>query len=190
MAKFKVLSETTAMQVCLDSLKGLTKEAQQRSIDWLGDVLGLKATGALSAPTTHSGGGSTVPSPTLAGDTPDPETFMTQKQPGSEIERVTCLGFYLATYRATKTFKTRDLTTLNTEAAQTKIGNATQAVDNATKSAHYLTIAGGGKKQLTARGKAVVIALPDTEAVKEALAKHPAKSTRRRRAKTTKRASA
>jgi hypothetical protein len=77
-------------------------------------------------------------------------------------------------------FKTADLTKLNREAAQPLIGNPAQAVDNATKISQYLTQAGGGKKQITPRGEAVVDALPDREKVKAALIEIPLVKTKKR----------
>src|ERR1700733_12980442 len=44
-----------------------------------------------------------------------PKAFMAKKRPSSEIERITCLAFYLTKHRNVSAFKTKDLTKLNTE---------------------------------------------------------------------------
>jgi hypothetical protein len=180
-AKTRIVSETGAMEACYEALRGLKTDEQERSLEWLRKKLGLVSPTVIAhVPAAPSG--VVIPSAApFVGDVPDPETFMTQKKPRSDIERVTCLAYYLARYRATKAFKTKGLTDLNTEAAQTKIGNATMAAANATKTPGYLTSAGGGKKQITPRGKALVEALPDPDAVTKALASHPARINRRRR---------
>jgi hypothetical protein len=98
---------------------------------------------------------------------------MAQKKPQKGIERIASLAYYLTKYKETPQFKTVDLTKLNRDAAQPPFGNAAQAVDNATKISQYLSPAGGGKKQITPRGEAVVDALPDPEKVRAALKEFP-----------------
>ena len=100
------------------------------------------------------------------------KAFMAEKRPKTDMERVTCLAFYLTHYRGTQFFKTRDLTDLNKDAAQPQLSNATVAARNATNH-QYLALAGGGSKQITTRGEALVQALPDREKVKTALEQHP-----------------
>lgn len=99
---------------------------------------------------------------------PTPKAFMAQKKPLSEIERLTCLAYYLTTYRDMPAFKTRDLSKLNTEAAQPAFSNATAFARNA-DAAGYFAKAGGGSKQITSLGEAVVVALPDRAKVKAAI---------------------
>jgi hypothetical protein len=60
-----------------------------------------------------------------------PKEFMAEKQPLKDVERVACLGYFLAHYRDQAHFKTIDLTKLNTEAAQKTMSNPAQAVKNA-----------------------------------------------------------
>ena len=98
--------------------------------------------------------------------------FMATKQPKGDVERITCLAFYLTQYKGTSQFKTIDLTHLNTEAAQPKFSNASVAARNAVNM-QYLALAGGGKKQVSPRGESVVNALPNRSAVKEALENNP-----------------
>jgi len=115
----------------------------------------------------------------------NPKAFMAQKKPTSEIERITCLAYYLTHYRNTKAFKTRDLTKLNTEAAQPSFSNAAVFTRNA-DTAGYLSKAGGGTKQITYLGETVVKALPNREDVKSAIANNRVRSKRRTTKKSRK----
>lgn len=101
-----------------------------------------------------------------------PKDFVLQKKPATDIERMACLGFYLANYRNTPEFKTEDLTNLNKEAQQIRFSNPSAAARNAVQFG-YLERAGGGRKQMTTRGESVVKALPDRENVKSALEDGP-----------------
>jgi hypothetical protein len=112
--------------------------------------------------------------------------FMMKKKPTSDVERITCLAFYLTHYKETPMFKTIDLTHLNIEAAQPRMTNPTVAAKNAV-AAQYLVLVGGAKRQLGPRGEAVVNALPDRSKVTEALAEYPLhgrKKTLKKRTKT------
>ena len=64
---------------------------------------------------------------------PTPKEFLLQKQPKTNVERVACLAYYLARYRKIEAFKTIDISKLNTEAAQTKLTNASNTVNDAIK---------------------------------------------------------
>jgi hypothetical protein len=109
-----------------------------------------------------------------------PKEFLLKKQPRSDVERVACLGYYLAHYRDQPSFKTFDISKLNTEAAQTKLSNAAYAVNNANKCG-YLAPALKGMKQLSAIGEIYVEALPDREAAAAALAHARPKRTSKRK---------
>jgi hypothetical protein len=97
-----------------------------------------------------------------------PKAFMVQKKPATDIERITCLAYYLARYRNTPEFKTEELTDLNREAQQVRFSNPSAAARNAVQFG-YLSLAGGGRKQITSTGEAVVDAMPDRDMVKKAL---------------------
>jgi hypothetical protein len=99
-----------------------------------------------------------------------PKEFLLKKQPQSDVERVACLGYYLAHYRDQPHFNTRDISVLNTEAAQRTFSNAAVAVSNATNYG-YLVPGIKGMKQLSAGGEMYVEALPDKEAANAALAR-------------------
>ena len=110
---------------------------------------------------------------------PSPKEFMVQKAPMTDVERVACLAYYLTHYRGTPHFKTRDISDLNTEAAQRRFSNTAFAVTNATNGG-YLVPSVKGCKQISAAGEQCVQALPDRDAVREAQDRlKPRKSTKR-----------
>ena len=114
-----------------------------------------------------------------------PKGFMASKRPASGVERVTCLAYFLANQRGTTQFKTRDLTKLNTEAAQPNFSNTGVFARDAVR-AQYLSRAGRGALQITVLGEAVVDALPDPEKVKLAIANNRVSRTRRAQKKKKK----
>ncbi|WP_336517557.1 hypothetical protein [Pollutibacter soli] len=97
-----------------------------------------------------------------------PKEFLRDKSPKTDFERIACLAYYLTHFRDTPHFKTIDISTLNTEAAQPKFSNAAASMENATK-AGILVQATQGRKQLSAAGELFVRALPDREAAKAEL---------------------
>ena len=169
----KVDREVAAMQAALAALRELEQEEQGRVLDWLGDKLKI-------TPPSHdiARGGlptSGIPSgaPSSGRGTVTPKAFLAQKKPATDVERITCLAYYLTHYRTTAHFKTKDLTALNKDAAQPKFSNAAFTARNATSQSQYLAQAGAGSKQITARGESLVEALPDREQVKAALEANP-----------------
>ena len=96
-----------------------------------------------------------------------PKGFLRQKRPNTNIERVACLAYYLAHYRNVNQFKTVDISKLNTEAAQTKLSNASQTVQDAVTSGYLAAATTKGMKQLSSGGEQYVEALPDRGAAKE-----------------------
>lgn len=94
--------------------------------------------------------------------------FIRDKHPVTDGDRVTCLAYYLTHYRDTPHFKTIDISSLNTEAAQPKLSNASVAVENATRDG-YLVAGTKGNKQISSAGEKYVELLPDREAAREAM---------------------
>lgn len=181
------LNELKAMQEAYTALEPLDADGRTRAVRWLVDALGIDRNG-FGGDRNGTGNLNEPPVDTGSGQAPTPREFIAQKKPTTSVERLACLGYYLSHYRNKTKFKTNDLTSLNTEAAAPRFGNATRDVDNADRASGYLVSAGAGVKQLTVRGEALVLALPNRDAVKQALAEHPHK--RKKATGSSKKASA
>lgn len=166
----KADSELKAMDVAWKALSGLQADEQRRVLVWLIDKLKLSESVSLGSPAPgappmrHASG---APAGTEAGAGLTPKQFIAQKKPKTDAERITCLAHFMTYQRGTAQFKTKQLTDLNKEAAGSPFSNPAVAVNNAALD-HYLAPAGGGAKQITVRGEAVVDALPDREKVNTA----------------------
>jgi hypothetical protein len=115
--------------------------------------------------------GATAGTPNLGGSrTQTIKQFIATKRPDTQYERVACLAYYLTHHENTPEFKTVAITKANTSAAQPKLSNPSQIVNDATKTYGFLSAASKGMKQISVLGEAVVEALPDREAVKTAIA--------------------
>ncbi|MDQ7805655.1 hypothetical protein Q5425_18070 [Amycolatopsis sp. A133] len=173
------LTELKAMQISFEALSPLAEEARRRAVFWLIEALGLTdlaLTGSNSSQ-PHENPSSYAPA-SVGKKTVSARDFMSQKKPGSQVERIACLAYYLAHHRDTPHFKASDISALNLEAAGQKFGNLPRDLDNADRQSGYVVSAGQGAKQMTTRGDAVVEALPDREAVKAALHEHPHRQKR------------
>lgn len=161
------IQELDALKTALEALSPLDADARGRAIAWLGSALevgGTQMTGPATGPNSDAPGD---------GDFGPAKQFLAQKAPRSDIERVTVLAYYLTHARGKAHFKTAELSTLNTEAAGPRLSNASYAASNAQKKKGYLAAAPGGAKQITARGEALVNALPDYEAAEAAVVAMP-----------------
>jgi len=175
----KADKEVEAMQKSLVALGGLEQDEQRRVLAWLANKLNL---GNAASPFAGTGVKPTVAASMAirdSGGNLTPKAFFVEKRPVTDVERVTCLAYYLTHSRGTAQFKTKELSELNKEAAQPKFSNTAVAVRNATNQNQFLSQAGGGKKQITARGEAMVEALPDQEKVKAALDAIPLRGYRK-----------
>jgi hypothetical protein len=109
-----------------------------------------------------------------------PKEFLMEKKPSTDIERITCLAYYLTHNRNVREFKTEDLTGLNSEAQQIRFSNPSATARNAVKIG-YLTLVGGGRKQITTVGEEIVKALPDHSKIKEVVkGLHPRRTRRKK----------
>lgn len=118
-------------------------------------------------------------------ETISPKDFLQEKHPGTDVERVICLAYYLTHYRDTPHFKTIDISNLNTEAAQRKFSNTANALANAIKNS-LLAPAGKGARQISAIGERFVDALPDREDAKQVLSSMRKRRGRKKSSNTKK----
>ena len=174
-------AELKALSAVLEALHALDKEQQEFVYQTVGDRLALTGRQTRSDSSRErdvgNGGGSENHDDELT-----PKEFLRTKNPKTDAERVTCLAYYLTHHREDKTFKTKELTALNTEAAQPKLTNISQTAKNATIQNKYLAQAGAGKKMITTLGEDVVRALPDRDKVNEVLGSTHTRRTRKKRA--------
>jgi hypothetical protein len=180
-------AELKAMQGASTALESLEPDEQRRVVVWLIDSLGIKGVSVPSIGTEGAAG--------AAGAEQDPskvnqgiKAFVQSKQPKTVGERIACLAYHLLKVDGVTQFKSPQITTANTAAAQPRIANISRDLSESERGRHYLASAGKGFKQISPRGEALVEALPDRDAVKTALAAHPVK--RRKKAAGTKKAAA
>ncbi|MEU0795424.1 hypothetical protein ABZ342_35625 [Amycolatopsis sp. NPDC005961] len=173
------LAELKAMQTSFEALSPLAEEARRRALSWLIEALGLTDLAPTGSNSNQPQENPRSDAPSGAGGTTvSARDFMSRKKPGSQVERIACLAYYLAHHRDTPHFKSSDISALNLEAAGQRFGNLPRDLDNADRQSGYVVSAGQGAKQMTTRGEAVVEALPDREAVKAALQEHPYRQKR------------
>lgn len=174
----EMFKEPDAIKEVLRALAPLKAAQQIRVINF------VLATLQPAAPAVKAAGGVRIPIHNTQIDV-DAKTFLAQKKPTNDSERIACLAYYLVHARAQAKFVNLDITTLNTDAAQRGFGNPAASIKNAIDQSGYLAAGGDGSRQITARGEAVVEALPDREAVRRAQEEHPG-PRRRKGVKTDK----
>lgn len=164
------MDDSEAWSTIVGVLKELEVDAQKRVLQSVQTFLGLNGEErSLASPSPILPFSQAPYDQSFSRDrTVSPKEFLRDKNPMTDVERVTCLAYYLTHYRDTPHFKTLEISTLNTEAAQPKFSNTAVAVDNARKLG-YLVPATKGNKQITALGEKFVELLPDRDAAREAV---------------------
>jgi hypothetical protein len=162
-----------ALRLVLDKFEGLSQDERRRVLESVATFYAITPIGAqhgFVAAGTKQESSSSQQRPAFSSDLAlSPKEFLMEKQPRTDVERVACLAYYLTHFRDQPHFKTLDLTQLNTEAAQPKFSNAAYSTNNAVKT-RYLVPSTKGHRQLSAVGEQFVLALPDREAAKAAMA--------------------
>ena len=172
MADNKAMIDTEVLSKIVDLLRSLDHGDRQRVLDSVSMFYRLD-NGAIGQPailrTRSSPEQDSKERPSRVAftihESPSAKDFLLHKQPQTDIERVACLAYYLAHYSDTPTFKTIDISKLNTEAAQPKFSNTAYAVNNAVK-AQIIVPHTKGARQLSALGERFVQALPDRDAAR------------------------
>lgn len=172
-SKGKETDPVDVLKVVADALAPLTDADKRWVLQSVATRWSLAA--AISSPTPAHSPNST-PNPVLpAGSTADVQSaiaqknaraFMRIKKPQTDIQRVTCLGYFHAATTGTQSFASKDIDALNTAYGGTKI-NLHRSLDNALRRSKYLAVFKGHEKQLTPLGEDVVDALPDQGKVAE-----------------------
>ena len=166
-------AEFEAMGAVMRALQPLASDSRVRVLAAISALLGKSQAVSVQASRAPQSNIESSPTPVESrfsvDRTPSPKEFLFEKRPNTDVERIACLAYYLTHYRDTPSFKTLDLSKLNTEAAQLKLSNAAYAADNATRSG-FLVQATKGAKQISAIGELYVQALPDRQAAREAIA--------------------
>ncbi len=169
--------EFEALQAIIGVLRPLDLEARNRILESVATFLGVAPLATRpketfrTPPVTVAGfpSASTNTSAPFSENTNiSPKDFLNEKIPKTDVERIACLAYYLTHYRDTPHFKTLDISTLNTEAAQPKFSNTANSTMNAVKMG-YIVPSMKGHRQLSALGERFVLALPDRDAAKEVL---------------------
>ena len=171
----------SAFQQVIDVLLPLESDLRQRTYATVGTFFGYAGpqVGLANAGAARTAGERSPPDVHIGPrEPPSPKDFLLQKQPNTDVERVACLAYYLTHYRSTQHFKTGDIRTLNTEAAQNAFANASSAVSNAQQGG-FLAPVSRGMRQLSAQGERYVDELPDQAAAKAVMQKRKPKRARR-----------
>lgn len=183
------MDDVEILSTIVGLLKKLEPDAQQRVLHSVQTFLAIPSQKDAHSPThtkvPQSSFLSTSPTDFSRDRTLSPKEFIRDKHPVTDGDRVTCLAYYLTHYRESPHFKTADISSLNTEAAQPKLSNPSVAVDNATRDG-YLVAGTKGNKQISSIGEKYVELLPDRKAAREALRTLRTKRTvKKRKPKTT-----
>jgi hypothetical protein len=170
-----------ALSEIVAALNRLDPESRGRLLSSLMTLYGVRPQQMVSAPGPSSRQNPNRESTVAFSEdrTLSAKDFVWQKQPKTAIERVVCLGYYLQHFRGMQSFRTTDISELNSEAAQVKLSNPAMMVSEATR-AGYLATVKGQEKQLTVIGEQFVSHLPDRESALNAVRNVRPKRSRRK----------
>lgn len=181
MTKPSGYSEVDAMRDVDAALSNLDPDAQKRVMDWAFSKHRIKLRVGLD-------GNEKLPE--LVGDKArqprDIKSFLAQKRPENFYERVACLVYHLEKFGGKTEVGTKDIIQANSDARMSRLTNAAVFISHATHTYGYLTSLGKRKFALSARGEAVVDALPDRGKVEEAHEEHRFGKKGKRKAKSKK----
>lgn len=164
----KKITEGSAIDTISGALDQLNEDiARLRVIDLICQKYNVKsaAPGARDSNGKPAGETDSVPPSSF-------KDFMSQKKPKDGYQKLACLAYYLEKFKEVKEYSVKELRSANADAKQITISNISAYLKDATSKYGFFASSGKGKKFLTTRGEAVVVALPDQEKVKEVLKEH------------------
>jgi hypothetical protein len=174
-------SEVDAMRDVDEALSKLEPDAQKRVMNWASSKHHIKfPTDPDGSEMIPGGAGRQVQ------HAKDIKSFLSQKRPENFYERVACLVYYLEKVGDKSEVGTKEITEANSDARLSRLTNPAVFVKHATHTYGYLTSLGKRKFAISARGEAVVEALPDRAKVAEAHEKFRFGRKTKRKAKSKK----
>jgi hypothetical protein len=162
MTKSAGYSEVDAMRDVDEALNKLDAEAQHRVLGWAASKYSISQKSSLT--TVLSAPGLSAPPMQPARNIKE---FLTQKRPDNSYERVACLVYHLEKFGGKNEVDTKEIVQANADARLQKMSNPAVFIKHATHTYGYLSSLGGRKFAISARGEAVVEALPDRLKVDE-----------------------
>jgi hypothetical protein len=158
--------DVKVLTTILEALKTLDVDAQKRTLQAISTFLGITE---IAESKSHKAGHSSHPGVSFSENRDmTAKEFLREKLPQTDVERMTCLAYYLTHYRSIPHFKSLDVSTLNTEAAQPKFSNVGVTLSNAQRAGLIVAVS-KGNNQISSAGEVFVQALPDREAAKAAI---------------------
>jgi len=164
-------SEVDAMGEVDKALGRLDVEAQVRVLEWASSKYKIQRE---PRNLEHSTLAAHEPLEPSSGATVRPRSikdFLAQKRPGSSYERVACLVYFLEKFGDRAEVESKDIVQANADARLQRMSNPAVFIKHATHTYGYLTSLGQRRFALSARGEAIVEALPDRAKLEEAQAK-------------------
>jgi hypothetical protein len=172
-------SEVEVMQEIDEAFAGLQPEARQRVLDWVTSKyeLGVRSGTQVNLHNQRKPND---------GHPRDIKSFMAEKAPGNLYQRVACLVYYLEKFGDMNDVGSADIIKANADARLPKMTNPSLFIQHATHTYAYLTSLGKRKFAISARGEAVVEALPSQEKVEEVHSRLPVHKRGKRAGKKAK----
>jgi len=161
MATKSSVSEVSVMQTVDEAFRDLEPDARQRIIDWVSAKYEITTKARVSQVATTEELGPTRSTPKNI------KNFMSEKRPQNSYQRVACLVYYLEKFDGVSEVGSAEIVKANADARLSRMTNPSLFIQHATHTYGYLTSLGKRKFAISARGEAVVEALPDEAKVEE-----------------------
>ena len=160
-------SEVNAMADVDTALGKIDAAAQQRVLNWAASKY------QLAQPADGAAQNTLQRSKVQAEEPKDIKSFVAQKRPDGFYERIACLVYHLEKSQGETEISTKKIVQANSDARLSKMTNPSVFIKHTIHTYGYLTSLGKRKFALSARGEAVVDALPERARVDETLVANP-----------------